>query len=60
MNTEPVIEQRSRQTSGRLKKKVLIVDDDASVRESISSVLQEAGYEVLQSANLLFGKNQEN
>jgi two-component system chemotaxis response regulator CheY len=51
MNTETAMEHEPRQTSGRLKKRVLIVDDDASVRESISSVLQEAGYEVLQAGD---------
>ncbi len=32
-------------------KRVLIVDDDASVRQSISGVLQNAGYEVLQAGD---------
>jgi len=32
-----------------LKKRVLIVDDDSSVRESIARVLVDAGYDVLQS-----------
>jgi DNA-binding response OmpR family regulator len=49
MNAKPANGDGSRQTSGRLKKKVLIVDDDAPVRDAISSVLQEAGYEVLQA-----------
>ncbi len=35
--------------AGREKKNVLIVDDDSSVRKSISRVLKDAGYEVSQA-----------
>jgi DNA-binding NtrC family response regulator len=51
MNTVTTNETVRGQTSGEPKKRVLIVDDDASVRDSISSVLREAGYEVLQSGD---------
>jgi len=34
-----------------MKKRVLVVDDDESVRESLSKVLREAGYEVRQAAD---------
>lgn len=33
------------------KKRVLIVDDDVSVRKSIGSVLSETGYEVMQATD---------
>jgi CheY-like chemotaxis protein len=33
-----------------MKKKVLVVDDDDSVRESLKKVLQEAGYDVVLAA----------
>jgi two-component system, chemotaxis family, chemotaxis protein CheY len=63
MNTTPVNNNGSGQTSALLKKRILIVDDDRSVRKSISSVLQEAGYEVLQAGDeqealAKFGSNQ--
>ena len=51
MNVKPANGEGFRQTSGRLKKKVLIVDDDAPVRDAISSVLQKAGYDVLQAGD---------
>ena len=51
MNVEPSIENETRQKSGRVKKRVLIVDDDVSVRKSIGSVLQGAGYEVMQAGD---------
>jgi DNA-binding response OmpR family regulator len=50
MSAEPTGDG-SRQTSGRPKMKVLIVDDDAPVRDAIGSVLQNAGYEVLQAGD---------
>ncbi|MDD5361421.1 MAG: response regulator [Ignavibacteria bacterium] len=34
-----------------MKKKVLIIEDDLSVRENISEILIEEGYEVLQAVN---------
>ena len=34
-----------------MKQRVLIIDDDASVRESIGKVLKEAGYEVTTAAD---------
>src|SRR5208282_2199758 len=51
MNAQTANVDEPRQTAGRQKKKVLIVDDDGSVRDAISSVLQEAGYEVLQAGD---------
>jgi len=36
---------------GTVKEKVLIVDDDASVRESLRKVLADAGYEVALAAD---------
>jgi DNA-binding response OmpR family regulator len=51
MNAKPADDGGSRQTSGRLKKQVLIVDDDAPVRDAIGSVLQKAGYDVLQAGD---------
>jgi len=51
MNAAPAMSNGSRQTSGPRPKRVLIVDDDTSVRKSISSVLREAGYEVLQAGD---------
>ncbi len=34
-----------------MKKKVLVVDDDTSVRKSLCKVLKEAGYEVMAAAD---------
>jgi DNA-binding response OmpR family regulator len=49
MNTNPAIDKGPARKSGRVKKRVLILDDDTSVRHAISRVLVEAGYEVLQA-----------
>ena len=51
MNANPVIDNEPRQTTAPVRKRVLIVDDDAPVRDAISSVLQKAGYEVLQAGD---------
>ncbi len=51
MNAKPAFGNGAQRTSGRLKKRVLIVDDDTSVRTSISSVVQAAGYEVMQAGD---------
>src|ERR1039457_6643898 len=34
-----------------MKKNVLVVDDDTSVRKSLCKVLKEAGYEVMEAAD---------
>jgi CheY-like chemotaxis protein len=51
MNAKPVNNDGDGQTSEPLRKRVLLVDDDLSVRKSIGSVLQDAGYEVFQSGD---------
>jgi len=51
MNGKPVHNDGDGQSAKSLKKKILIVDDDASVRNSIGNVLREAGYDVLQSGD---------
>jgi two-component system, chemotaxis family, chemotaxis protein CheY len=51
MNAQPAIDNEPRQKTAPARKRVLIVDDDVSVRESISNVLRNAGYEVLQSGD---------
>ena len=48
---QTVNDDEPRQTAAPAQKRVLIVDDDGSVRDAISSVLQEAGYEVLQAGD---------
>jgi len=35
----------------KIGKRVLVVDDDASIRELLSTVLQDDGYEVVPAAN---------
>jgi DNA-binding response OmpR family regulator len=35
----------------RMKKRILIVDDDASVQKSVQTVLEQAGYEVMLAAD---------
>lgn len=34
-----------------MKKKILIIDDDASVRKSLGKVLEEEGYQIMLAAN---------
>jgi DNA-binding NtrC family response regulator len=51
MNAKPVNDDGDGQLSKTNKKRVLIVDDDTSVRNSISNVLREAGYDVWQSGD---------
>jgi DNA-binding response OmpR family regulator len=49
MNAKSTIDNGPRQTSGRAKKRILILDDDVAVRNAIGRVLRDAGYEVMQA-----------
>jgi DNA-binding response OmpR family regulator len=51
MNESPVIDNEPSPTAAPARKRVLIVDDDAPVREAIGSVLRNARYEVMQSGD---------
>ena len=42
---------KSSLSTAAMKKRVLVVDDDAAVRQSISKVLEEAGYDVATAAD---------
>jgi len=51
MSANPPLDGGSRPSTAPAPKRVLIVDDDAPVREAIGDLLQLVGYEVFQSGD---------
>ncbi|MGD0816283.1 MAG: response regulator [Verrucomicrobiota bacterium] len=51
MNASPMSDTEPQAPTASPPKRVLIVDDDEPVRDAISSVLRNVGYEVLQSGD---------
>lgn len=50
-------EEKNIYKDGKLKYKILLVEDDRSLRENIKVLLEEAGYEVFSAGDIYLAEN---